>query len=80
MWEPEEVPDEAQWQALKDMQAAYQANWMLWEAEPNTETVTRLKSMAINSLVYQPMGNKPVSGDLISVMRNNMENLQQAFE
>lgn len=80
MWEPGEVPDEAQWQALKDMQVTRQANWMLWEAEPNTVTATRLKSLGINSLVYQPIGNKPVSGDFISVMRNNQVNLQQAFK
>ncbi len=80
MWEPEEVPDETQWQALKDMQTTHQASWMLWEAEPNTDTAARLKSLGINSLVFQPMGNRPVRGGFISVMRYNLENLQQAFE
>ncbi len=35
MWEPEAVPDIAQWQVLKDMQVAHHAGGMLWEAEPN---------------------------------------------
>jgi zinc transport system substrate-binding protein len=80
MWEPEEIPDEAQWQTLKDMQATHKADWMLWEAEPDKETVSRLKSVGVNSLIFQPMGNKPVSGDFISVMHNNLMNLQHSFE
>jgi zinc transport system substrate-binding protein len=80
MWEPDEVPDETQWQALDDRLATHHANWMLWEAEPIAETVSRLKSVGVNSLIFQPMGNKPASGDFISVMQNNLMNLQQAFE
>ena len=80
MWEPDEVPDETQWQALKDRLATHHANWMLWEAEPDAETVSRLKSEGVNSLIFQPMGNRPASGDFISVMQNNLKNLQQAFE
>ena len=76
MWEP----DETQWQALKDRLATHHANWMLWEAEPNAETVSRLKSVGVNSLIFQPMGNKPASGNFISVMQKNLMNLQQAFE
>jgi zinc transport system substrate-binding protein len=79
MWEPEAVPDIAQWQVLKDIQVAHQANWMLWEAEPNSETVAHLKSMEINSLIYQPLGNRPVDGDFISIMQANLKNLEKAF-
>jgi zinc transport system substrate-binding protein len=80
MWEPEEIPGEVQWQILKDIQVAHHANWMLWEAEPNPETVSRLQSLGVNSLVYQPLGNKPASGDFISVMQGNLVNLQQVFK
>ncbi len=79
MWEPEAVPDIAQWQVLKDMQVAHHAGWMLWEAEPNSETVAHLKSMGVNSLVYQPLGNRPVDGDFISIMQANLKNLEKAF-
>ena len=80
MWEPEEMPGDTQWQALKDIQVEHNANWMLWEAEPNSETEARLKNMDINSVVFKPLGNKPASGDFLSVMQGNLVNLQQVFK
>ena len=79
MWEPEEVPDKTEWQTIENLLATHPAQLMLWEAEPNAETVNRLKNMGVNSLVYQPLGNKPASGDFISVMSSNLKNLEEAF-
>ena len=78
-WEPENYPTEAQWQELKVLLEKHQAQWMIWEGEPNSETVTRLKTMGINSLVFAPIANEPDTGDFFSVMKQNIENLQQAF-
>ena len=52
---------------------------MIWEANPNQETVTKLKTMGINSLVFTPVANTPDRGDFLSIMKQNIENLQQAF-
>ena len=79
-WEPGEVPEPSEWQALKNLLSDYQANWMIWEAKPVADTANRLKSMGINYLVYQPIGNRPATGDFISVMRDNLVNLEQAFD
>lgn len=79
MWEPEEVPDTVQWKILKNSLLTHPANWMIWEAEPNSETVAQLKGLSINSLVYNPLANRPDSGDFISVMQVNLRNLRKAF-
>ncbi|MGB5635026.1 MAG: zinc ABC transporter substrate-binding protein [Waterburya sp.] len=78
-WEPEEFPTEEQWQELEVILKKHPAQWMIWEANPNQETVTKLKSMGINSLVFAPVANKPDTGDFLSIMEQNIENLEQAF-
>ncbi len=78
-WEPDAVPDSSQWQTLKNLRADHAASWMIWEAEPVVETVSGLTEMGISTLVYQPMGNKPASGDFISVMSDNLKNLAKAL-
>jgi zinc transport system substrate-binding protein len=52
---------------------------MIWEGTPSKEPVERLKSLGINSLVYDPCGNMPQENDFLNVMHQNIENLQQAF-
>ena len=78
-WEPEEYPTEEQWQELQVLLQMHPAQWMIWEANPNPETVTKLKTMGINSLVFAPVANQPNTGDFLSIMQKNIENLQLAF-
>ncbi len=78
-WEPEEFPTEEQWQELQVILQKHPAKWMIWEANPNQETVTKLKTMGINSLVFAPVANKPDTGDFLSIMEQNIKNLKQAF-
>jgi zinc transport system substrate-binding protein len=52
---------------------------MIWEGNPIKEPVAKLKSMGINSLIFDPCGNVPVQGDFLSVMWKNVENLKPAF-
>ena len=78
-WEPEEYPTEAQWQELEVILQKHPAQWMIWEANPNSETVTQLKTMGINSLVFASVANAPDQGDFLSIMQKNMKTLKQAF-
>ena len=78
-WEPEEFPTEEQWQELQVILQKHPAQWMIWEANPNQETVTKLKTMGINSLVFAPAANTLDKGDFLSIMEQNIKNLQQAF-
>lgn len=80
LWEPEVVPDEA---AMKDFQekvAKNHAKWMIWEGDPAPESVEKLKALGISSLVVDPCGNAPDSGDWLSVMQQNAKNLEAAVD
>ena len=78
-WEPEKFPTEEQWQALEVIIQQHPSQWMIWEANPNQDTITKLKTIGINSLVFAPVGNTPNTGDFLSMMEQNIQNLQQAF-
>jgi len=78
-WEPGEMPEEAQWRELSGMLSTHPAAWMIWEGTPHPEAAHRLESLGIQSLVFRPAGNKPASGDYMSVMQENLRALQHAF-
>ncbi len=79
LWEPEEFPSPKQWSELGSILKQHPAKWMIWEGKPNPKSVKRLKSMGVDSLVFNPTGNSPEKGDYLSVMRQNVENLRVAF-
>lgn len=79
-WEPDDLPSVEQWAELNSVLRNHPAKWMIWEGEPNPDSVDKLKSMGVNSLVFDPSGNVPDQGDFISVMRQNVENLGIAFQ
>ena len=80
LWEPKEVPDTQQWAELERLLADHPAKWMIWEGEPNSQSVEQLKSLGIDSLIFDPAGNVPESGDFLSIMGQNVESLKQAFQ
>ena len=79
MWEPEAMPDTAQWSAVARLLMEHPVRWMVWEGKPAPESVTRLRRMDIDSLVFDPCGNRPGAGDFLSVMQQNIANLRQAY-
>jgi zinc transport system substrate-binding protein len=80
MWEPEELPNESQWNALEGILEDHPARWMLWEGEPGQATATRLRALGIDSLVLDPCANRPAKGDFLTVMTENARNLDRIFE
>jgi zinc transport system substrate-binding protein len=51
---------------------------MLWEGEPLEETVAGLAKLGVESVVFDPCGNRPDEGDYLAVMAANavaLENL-----
>ena len=80
MWEPDEVPSEAQWTGLERILKEHPARWMIWESEPHPQSIKRLRSMGVESIVFNPSGNRLEGGDFISVMRQNVKNLQRVFK
>ncbi len=79
-WEPNEPPGDAQWSDLLDILKTHPAQWMVWEATPMQGSTQKLKSVQLNSLVFDPCGNTPESGDFMSVMRENIDQLKQAYD
>ena len=79
VWEPDEFPDPSQWKALQNLAQTHAAKWMLWEGKPVTESIERLRQMGIGTIVFDPCANTPAQGDFLSVMKNNLSALQQAF-
>jgi zinc transport system substrate-binding protein len=80
LWEPEVMPADDQWNRLQALLAKHPAKWMIWEGEPMAASVQKLQSLGVQSLVFDPCGNTPEQGDFLSVMQQNVVNLQQAFQ
>jgi zinc transport system substrate-binding protein len=80
MWEPDEDPGMAEWKKLQVWATEHPAKWMIWEAEPMQKSVEKLQESGINSLVFDPCGNRPDKGDFLTVMQGNIENLKKAYE
>ena len=77
-WEPDEPPSAEQWRELSSIVAVHKAGWMIWEGEPGAEAVARLRELGIESLVFRPCGNRAPMGDFLSVMRQNVQALEEA--
>jgi zinc transport system substrate-binding protein len=60
---------------LKD----HPAGWMLWEGSPLEQTSRRLQELGVGSVVFDPCGNRPATGDYLTVQRANLERLRQIY-
>lgn len=78
-WEPDEVVDDRQLMELQNILKDHPAKWMIWEGEPIKESVEKLKTIGMQSVVFDPCGNTPDQGNFISMMQENVENLKAAF-
>jgi zinc transport system substrate-binding protein len=79
-WEPDQVPSDSQLRELQGILKQHSAQWMIWEGEPVQKSVDKLKTLGIDSLVFDPCGNMPQQGDFLTIMRQNVENLKPAFQ
>jgi zinc transport system substrate-binding protein len=78
-WEPDEIPADRQLMELQSILKDHPAKWMIWEGDPVKEAVDRLQAVGMKSVVFDPCGNAPDQGDFMSVMRQNIENLEATF-
>jgi zinc transport system substrate-binding protein len=78
-WEPDELPDDAAWGELEEILARHPARHMLWEGRPLPESAERLEALGVGSIVFAPCGNVPPSGDYLTAMRANLENVRSAL-
>ncbi len=78
-FEADEVPADAAWRELSALLREHPAEWMLWDGEPLPETRDRLEGMGVQSVVYDPAGNRPATGDFMTVMQANVEALREVY-
>jgi zinc transport system substrate-binding protein len=76
-WEPETVPDDAAMADLQMLLTTHPAKWMIWEGEPAKESVEKLKAIGVQSVVFDPCGNKPESGNWLDVMKANLVEMKK---
>lgn len=75
-FEPSEMPTKKQWHDFDHEVSHHPAKIMLWEGEPLAEVKAKIEAKGVKVVVFNPCGNKPSSGDFISVMRANVQNLK----
>jgi len=78
-WEPHQIPDGDMIHELEEILDSFPAVCMIWEGEPMPETMDQLSGYGIGSVVFDPCANTPEEGDYMSVMQQNLRNLQAAF-
>jgi len=77
-WEPDSVPDAADWAELDALLTRQPVHWMLWEGPPLPEVEAQLSRRGVSVLVFEPCGNRPGSRDLLEVFRKNVASLSRA--
>jgi zinc transport system substrate-binding protein len=78
-WEPGQKISKEQWKAFQDKLKSHPGKIMLWEGPPLSEVKNQLMGAGVTPVVYNPCGNQPESGDFVSVMKSNIENLKAAM-
>ena len=79
-WEPDIELDHDMLHEIGHLKKDRDLKWMVWEREPLPESVKQLEERGIRSVVIDPMGGMPESGDFISGMEQNLTALQRALE
>ena len=78
-WEPNMEITAGMWQDLKKNIHHHEAAWMVWEDKPLASSISFLQEKRINSVVFNPCGNMPENGDFLTVMKDNIIELQKVF-
>lgn len=78
-WEPDVMPTTVEWRDFELLAEKQKVNKMLWENNPNAEITDRLNEIGMTIIVFNPCGNKPEIGDFMSVMTENLRQLETAF-
>lgn len=78
-WEPEIMPDDAQWAEFDHLLEHRPAAWMIWEAEPDPSIVEALAERGCSVIVVSPCALPPKQSDFLEIMRGNAAALGAAF-
>ena len=59
------------------LEDGHPAKWSIWEAEPVPEAVQRVSELGLESVVFDPCANRPSTGDWLTAMQGNLEQLKK---
>lgn len=79
-WEPDENPSEEEWKGLEKLLETHPARWMVWEGPPMESIAQRLHGLGVNSVVFDCRPNRPASGDYLTVMAGNLQELRKIYD
>jgi zinc transport system substrate-binding protein len=79
-WEPDQAPGVKDWIDLQNLLREHPARLMIWEGQPLQEVKSRLMEMGVRSIVFHPAGNRPLQGNYLSVMEENIEEIDSALQ
>jgi len=74
-WEPDTEPGVKQWLDFQNLLREHPAKLMVWEGQPLPSVVEGLQARGIRSIVFVPIGNRPLAGDYFAVMNSNLARL-----
>jgi len=78
-WEPDQNPNPGQIAELNKLLENHPAKWMIWEATPIKSAVDVLEAKDIQNVVFDPCGKMPFDSDFLTVMQQNVSNLELVF-
>ena len=62
-------------EAIKNQLGEHPAQLMIWEAPSLPSVLERLRQQGVRSIVFEPSGNRPETGDYLAVMNPNLARL-----
>ena len=79
-WEPNEMPEDKAWEDFSRIVTSNDARYMIWEGAPVEAIRLKLESLGIHYSVFNVCDNKPSEGDFLSIMHQNLTDLEQFFD
>ena len=78
--ESDEMPNTAMWDDLQKTVREYDVHIMIWEDNPIEEITLKMNELDLGIAVFNICANKPLTGDFIDVMNENLNQLDQLIE
>jgi zinc transport system substrate-binding protein len=70
------MPSAEQWASFDKIINGLQHRIMLWEGTPTDDIRSELSKRNVQIVVFEPCGNKPPTGEFLTVMNGNLLNLK----
>jgi len=78
-WEPNAMPSDEQWVDIVELAKGHPARHLIWEGKPLPETKERLKTLGIESVVFDPCAITPKRSEFSAMMARNVESLRKVY-